>query len=120
CDRSDAVMPDSPNERQAFGYITSTCFKTGPPGGVGVELEWLVRDDAEPRSLVDPTRIASRLPEDGLAGSLTSEPGGQIELSTACFPTLESCIASALADMARLRAALAPAGLLLDGDGLDP
>jgi glutamate--cysteine ligase len=113
-------MHENPSLRQAFGYIASTCFKTGPPGGVGVELEWLVRDGAEPGSRVDPSRITPRLPGDALAGVLSREPGGQIELSTPCYRDLEGCLAAATSDMARLRAALAPAGLLLDGDGLDP
>ena len=54
-----------------------------------------------------------------LAGVLTTEPGGQLELSSQPAP-LAGCIAGAAADLDRLRARAATAGLTLTGLGLDP
>jgi glutamate--cysteine ligase len=36
------------SEAEAERLIRAICFKTGPPGKVGAELEWLVRDSAHP------------------------------------------------------------------------
>ena len=35
-------------ERDAERHLHGICFKTGPPGAFGVELEWLVCDGADP------------------------------------------------------------------------
>jgi len=114
---------DPLREDDAEIYVASTCFKTGPPGRVGVELEWLVVDSREPRSPVDPARVDSALT--GVQpltakGWLTTEPGGQLELSTACAASLSACLAAADRDLARVRSALGVAGLCIHGDGLDP
>ena len=29
-------------ERDVIGFVTRTCFKTGPPGRVGLESEWFI------------------------------------------------------------------------------
>jgi glutamate--cysteine ligase len=103
-------------------YVGGTVFKTGPPELVGVELEWLVRDADRPVDPVRPERLAEALAEEfdpPLAGLLTTEPGGQLELSSPPAP-LAGCIAGTAADLDRLRARVATAGLTLTGLGLDP
>jgi glutamate--cysteine ligase len=103
-------------------YVGGTVFKTGPPERVGVELEWLVQDADRPRDPVRPERLAEALAEEfdpPLAGLLTTEPGGQLELSSPPAP-LAGCIAGAAADLRRLRDRTAAAGLTLTGLGLDP
>jgi glutamate--cysteine ligase len=108
-------------EETAELYVGGTVFKTGPPQRVGVELEWLVHDAGRPRDPVRPERLAEALAEEfdpPLAGLLTTEPGGQLELSSPPAP-LAGCIAGAAADLARLRARTAAAGLTLTGLGLD-
>ena len=57
------------------------------------------------------------LPSGGL---LTSEPGGQLELSSLPADSLAECVRNTAADVAVLRAAVADAGLELAGFGLDP
>jgi glutamate--cysteine ligase len=109
-------------EETAELYVGGTVFKTGPPRRVGVELEWLVHDADRPADPVRPERLAEALAEKfdpPLAGLLTTEPGGQLELSSPPAP-LAGCIAGAAADLARLRARAATAGLTLTGLGLDP
>jgi len=111
--------------QDAGAHIRGVCFKTGPPAQVGVELEWLVHDAADPLRPVAAARVEQAL--DGLAvpgalpgGSrLTREPGGQVELSSRPGP-LRSCLNEAAADTAALRETLAGHGLTLTGWGLEP
>ncbi|MFI5067322.1 MAG: hypothetical protein ACHP9Z_25530, partial [Streptosporangiales bacterium] len=85
-------------EGAAEAHAHGICFKTGPPGQVGVELEWLVVDDRDPALPIDQYRVAdalARLDAPGSLpgrGSLTTEPGGQVELSSAAAPGLGPCI----------------------------
>src|ERR1700760_3843669 len=100
------------DEENAAGHVHGICLKTGPPQRVGVELEWLVRDVRDPALPVPAGRIAAavsafdaarRKPGHGAYGEdtggpelptssaarllpsrapLTTEPGGQLELSS--------------------------------------
>ncbi len=114
------------SEEDAEEHVHGICFKTGPPGTVGVELEWLVCDETDPSLPVAHERVtqslacvagAGALPGNG---SLTGEPGGQVELSSAPAAAIGDCIDAASRDLAAIRGALAPAGLQLVGQGLDP
>ena len=123
------------SEEDAEAHVHGICFKTGPPGQVGVELEWLVSDQHDPAARVEADRvmraIAGLTPGNSRAtgnppaalpggGTLSTEPGGQLELSSAPAPTLGGCIAAAGADLTTLRDATRAAGLQLSGQGLDP
>lgn len=113
------------SELEAERHIGTVCFKTGPPGVVGTELEWLVCDDSNPSAPVPFVRVSeilNRLKDEGLmpqAGLLTLEPGGQVELSSAPAKDLACCIAAASEEMGVLRQAFAADGLTLTGHGLD-
>ena len=114
------------SETDAERLIGAICFKTGPPGTIGAELEWLVRDCADPSLPVPFSRIQQvydSLSEPGVlpgAGRLTLEPGGQVELSTAPAKDLCDCIAATSGDLAVLHEAFGDAGLVLTGRGIDP
>jgi glutamate--cysteine ligase len=131
------------HEEQAAEHIHGICLKTGPPRRVGVELEWLVRDARNPALPVPAERIASAvsafgaevskaavtaedLPSSSAPGvlpsgaTLTTEPGGQLELSSLPAESLADCVRSTAGDLEVLRAAAADAGLELAGVGLDP
>ncbi len=105
------------------GYVERVCFKTGPPGLVGTELEWLVvardRPDAPvPIPLLqDLLTAAGPLPE---RSAVTFEPGGQLELSSQAFRGSTACWRALSRDTAHVRAALDHAGLQLLGTALDP
>ena len=129
-------------EADAEAQVHGICFKTGPPGRVGVELEWLVRDRRDPALPVRAEQVAAALagfsPSDegeGYPGqtpqtvrhkktpsgaSLTVEPGGQLELSSAPAATLGELIEVTERDLVTLRDAAAAVGLELCGYGLDP
>jgi gamma-glutamylcysteine synthetase len=85
-------------EHEVIGFVTRTCFKTGPPGRVDIESEWFLHptgpenaadhgehpDPADHPDLDRLHRVTAHA--DPLPGGsrLTFEPGGQLELSTAC------------------------------------
>ena len=114
------------SESDAEDHIHGICFKTGPPAMVGVELEWLVRDARDPGVPVDQQRVATALAGLSAAealpsgGRLTTEPGGQVEISSAPAAGIGACVATTHRDLAALRQAIHPAGLCLTGEGLDP
>jgi ergothioneine biosynthesis glutamate--cysteine ligase EgtA len=113
-------------EDDAAAHIHGICFKTGPPERVGVELEWLVRDARDPALPVGPARVKGALA--GLDspgalpanGCLTTEPGGQLELSSLPAASIGECVADTARDMAAVTEAMQAAGLRLSGHGLDP
>jgi glutamate--cysteine ligase len=128
-DTTDAAEADHPSplsEVAAERHIGAISFKTGPPGTIGAELEWLVRDRADPSLAVPFDRIQhvfDSLKKPGVlpgAGLLTLEPGGQVELSTAPAKDLSDCIAVTSGDLAVLHQAFGDAGLILTGRGIDP
>ena len=138
------------HEESAAEHIHGICLKTGPPRRVGVELEWLVRDARDPSLPVPAGRVAAAVsgfgagrlkPGHGVSGEdpcgpelptssaarflpsgapLTTEPGGQLELSSLPADSLAELVRATRADLAALRAALAAHGLELAGIGLDP
>jgi glutamate--cysteine ligase len=138
------------HEESAAEHIHGICLKTGPPRRVGVELEWLVRDVRDPSLPVPGGRIAAavsgfgaarikpgsgtlggnrgrpELPTSSSAGvlpsgaPLTTEPGGQLELSSLPADSLAELVRATRTDLAALSAALAAHGLELAGIGLDP
>ncbi len=119
-------------EDQAEAHVHGICFKTGPPRRVGVELEWLVRDARDAALPVPAERIFPAVadltapavlpsPAALLTGSmLTTEPGGQLELSSAPADSLGECVTAVRREMTTLREAVGHAGLALQGYGFDP
>jgi len=126
--RDDGLWPEAVplTEQDAIAHLHGICFKTGPPERVGVELEWLVCDARNPALPVGPPRVRAALA--GLdrpgalpaRGCLTTEPGGQLELSSLPAASIGDCLANAARDMAALTEAMQAAGLCLSGHGLDP
>ena len=131
-DAAAGVFTDDLNypltESVAEAYVASTCFKTGPPTLVGVELEWLVHDADSPRTPIPAERVWAALadlidhpaqPVLPSGGLLTTEPGGQLELSSPPAP-VATCLRVTAADLDRIRDQLGKARLALVGYGLDP
>ena len=119
-------------EEDAQAHVHGICFKTGPPHRVGVELEWLVRDTRDPALRVPAERVFSAvadltapavLPSPAALPSgsmLTTEPGGQLELSSAPADSLGECVTAVRREMTTLRETVGRAGLTLQGYGYDP
>ena len=129
---ADGSADNALTEDDAEEHVHGICFKTGPPRRVGVELEWLVRDARDPSLPVPAERIfpavadltapavlpsPAALPSGGL---LTTEPGGQLELSSAPADSLGECVTAVRQEMTTLRQAVQYAGLDLQGYGFDP
>jgi glutamate--cysteine ligase len=128
----DEPRDDRLTEDDAEAHVHGICFKTGPPRRVGLELEWLVRDARDPALPVPAERIfpavadltaPTVLPSPAAlpTGSmLTTEPGGQLELSSAPADSLGECVTAVGREMTTLRETVRRAGLALKGYGLDP
>jgi glutamate--cysteine ligase len=133
---TDTAQPDRTWIRdriEAEAYVASVCFKHGPPKLLGVELEWTVHHEDDPRRPLDAAHLAAALgshaprtlvpdsPQLPLpAGSpLTLEPGGQVEISALPQASLAELINCVHADLGSLTAVLAAAGLVLGSHGTD-
>jgi ergothioneine biosynthesis glutamate--cysteine ligase EgtA len=118
-------MTEKLTAHDADQHIRGVAFKTGPPALVGIELEWVVHDLADPLRSVEPARIDRALQTLSAAGAfpggsaLSREPGGQIELSSPPGPLL-ACLGDVAADVELLRTTLAGHGMALAGWGLEP
>ncbi|MGW2830844.1 ergothioneine biosynthesis glutamate--cysteine ligase EgtA [Streptomyces sp. NPDC001286] len=111
------------SEAEVEALVRGICFKTGPPRGIGVEVEWLVHELRQPRLPVTPQRLDAAyaaLRTVPLRSALTTEPGGQLELSSPPATSLMECIGTVSADLDAVRTALAGHGLGLVGIGHDP
>ena len=117
-ERGNAACSSGPplTERRRGGAGARDRLQDRPAGRVGVELEWLVCDGRDPALPVDQRRVAAalaRLDEPGALpgrGRLTTEPGGQVELSSAPASGLGGCVAAARSDLTAVRQAIAPGG----------
>ncbi|WP_433077445.1 ergothioneine biosynthesis glutamate--cysteine ligase EgtA [Dactylosporangium sp. CA-052675] len=127
----DAVIAEI---EQAEGYIASICFKTGPPAAVGVELEFTVHQRDDPAAALDPARLCQALGDHApptlradspalplrSGGSVTLEPGGQVEISSRPHGSLIELHSAVSADIEQLTALLDRVGLVLGDTGADP
>ncbi|MEV6523828.1 ergothioneine biosynthesis glutamate--cysteine ligase EgtA [Longispora sp. NPDC051575] len=107
----------------AMSHVSAVSLRTGPVERLGVELEWLVRDAADPAAPVPLDRVRQTVRDCGElpgGGQLTCEPGGQVELSSAAGLGLAGCVADTVADLRILREAAHANNLELLGYGLDP
>ncbi len=92
------------------------------PDGLGVELEWLTSQGRRDRRLpvTEATRLIDRLSPLPAGSLLTLEPGGQLELSSAPFRSIDEVCAAATSDLALLDAACDASQVELIALGADP
>lgn len=106
-------------------WIQRTCFSTGPAGRIGLELELLmgrVGDPSLQRPFADDNyrRLFSELRHLDVHGSLTLEPGGQLELSSHPEASLQDLIFSVHGSLKLLREQAADLDAILVGAGVSP
>jgi glutamate--cysteine ligase len=123
--RSAQLVEGQPlTEAGAEGWIPRTCFKHGPPGRVGIELEFVVHRDSPTRARhLEPEqlrRLFDDLDNQPLDSSFTVEPGGQVELSSRPADDLPTVIAVLERDLSVLTDTLSKHGARLVGAGIDP
>jgi glutamate--cysteine ligase len=100
-------------------YVNNFSFKIGEPKLIGAELEWIVLNQDSADIRIPPERTMAIIGELPLRGSLSCEPGGQLELST--IPAdLQTCISDTMQDITRIENALATENIKLSGLGLNP
>ena len=88
----------------AEAWIPRTCFKHGPPGRIGTELELiLTRTPATPAGPDDLAPVRAALARVPVQGRITVEPGGQIELSGDPAPDVATALRTAYRDVTALR-----------------
>ena len=118
----------------AEAYVAKVCFKHGPPRLLGVELEWTVHHDDDPRRPLDPEVLSDALgphtPTSLVADSphlplpagsaLTLEPGGQVEISSAPAESPRALLDAVAADADHVQELLAARGLVVGEQGTDP
>jgi glutamate--cysteine ligase len=105
------------------GFVERVCFKTGPPGLVGAELEWLVAHTDRPTDPVPIPLLRSLLDAAGpppRGSVVTYEPGGQLELSSPAFHGPSACWQALHEDAVHVRRALAAAHVVLLPTAIDP
>jgi len=117
----------------AEAHVGVVCFKQGPPALIGAELEWLLAhtDDRTTRPTLTeiatalgehaPLSIAPASPARPLPGgaTVTVEPGGQVELSSAPCPDARSLCHALTTDTDRLAELLDAAGLQMRDGATD-
>lgn len=104
---------------QAVARIHGQSFPDDADDLVGVELEWLVRStDATRRAEVDPDRLGDLVLPGG--STLTTEPGGQLELSSRPRSSMAALCKDMADDVCALGDAAAAGGARLVGMGLAP
>ncbi len=122
------------NQSEVEARIRAICFKTGPPALLGAELEWTLHHTAAPEAPLaaetlrqalgrhTPATLGASHPPLPLpaGGTISVEPGGQIEISSVPAPSLSALHAAVGADVAHLTALLGEAGLTLGRHGIDP
>ena len=101
----------------------AAAVRYGPPGTVGAELEWFAVDRRAPAQRPALDRVQQVLSGLGpLPGGslLSTEPGGQVELSSTPYDGVAAAIGALSGDVTAVRDALAAADIALAGLGADP
>lgn len=98
------------------------CLGPGGDHRVGVEVEWLVFDLDDPRRAIgaEESLRAADGPSLPGGGTVSVEPGGQLELNGAHGTDLAEVVATTETDASELERRCAAAGLRLVAMGLDP
>jgi glutamate--cysteine ligase len=114
----DARNPALPVSAERIAAAVSAFGAAATEGDSGEAAGAIPRLRAGHQVLALPSSSAPGVLPSG--ATLTTEPGGQLELSSLPADSLADCVRSTVEDLAALRAATADAGLELAGFGLDP
>jgi glutamate--cysteine ligase len=100
---------------------SETTIGTSSETTIGIELEWLTVDPGGRRLALDHAeRIVADLEPLPAGGRLTIEPGGQLEISTATFTSVDAACSAAATDLYVLDQRCAADGVVLVALGADP
>ncbi|HLF69603.1 MAG TPA: glutamate-cysteine ligase family protein, partial [Actinomycetota bacterium] len=106
----------------ALNHVDEHAFEVGPGDLVGVEAEWLVFDRANPGDSLDFEAVRTALFGFDLpdSGSISFEPGGQLEISTAPVVGPVSAVDAVIGGHKNIQDRLDRSGLVLVPVGIDP
>ncbi|MEO9221380.1 MAG: ergothioneine biosynthesis glutamate--cysteine ligase EgtA [Mycobacteriaceae bacterium] len=127
------TVPALQGRTDAEAHVGVICFKLGPPVLIGAELEWLLVHPDNRRTRPSLATIGAALGEYAphsiasasrarplpAGSSVTVEPGGQVEISSAPFPDARSLCRALDADVDHLTALLGAVGLQLKDGAAD-
>lgn len=109
--------------RDIEGFLREHRLGSTDSGRVGVEIEWLTFRADNPVERVTPEQMVGPLEKLGglpSKGTVTFEPGGQLELSTIAHHGIANTTAALAGDRAAIQRALAAHGIELVSIGFDP
>ena len=126
-DTQGLLIPQEPRltVAAAEAWIQESCFTPGPAGRMGLELELFLGHAGDP-SLQSPLAedsyqgLFERLQGTDVEGSLTLEPGGQLELSSLPKESLTEAVHSVHRSLALLGERAGELGVSLIGAGISP
>lgn len=105
----------------ATEYIDDTCLAPGGARRVGVEVEWIVHDEAAPGRHLPLDEVTAAAGDDGAyCGRLSFEPGGQVEISSRPCADATAAVAETTADAELLEHRLGSCGLVISDAARDP
>src|SRR5207253_1950914 len=103
-------------------FVRENCFAPANGGRVGVEWESLTFFTGQPSLRPSAGELLAALTDVDLpaGGSVTFEPGGQVELSSPPLAGVGAAVSATARDLTVLSHALGEAGLQLVARGFDP
>lgn len=112
---------ESVTTRSAASYIAGRGFRPTPARPVGLEAEFFVVDQADPRRVPPPGEIRAVLGDLAVPARsrLTFEPGGQLELSTAPGADVFAAIGALRGDLDAVQSCLGARGFAVRGGGVE-
>ncbi len=127
--------PESLTEEAVFTYLDERAFRSCPQPRLGIEVEWLTQrspaadhdqsvqggrcDDSASLQLTD-LHNAIGTAKPALHGSVSLEPGGQVEISSQPHSNIDAVFDETAQDVTRVRSQLAQHELELLGSGYHP
>ncbi|MFN2613656.1 MAG: glutamate-cysteine ligase family protein [Actinomycetota bacterium] len=101
-------------------FARDVSFARSDARRVGAEIEFITVPSRDPSGPVDLAELQDTVRALSLDGSVTWEPGGQLEIVSGAYDDVSAACGAIARDLRALTPALRARGYLLSGSGLDP